>query len=79
MGGSTITNDGTIIGPGNYSSGLYNDTTGTVVATGGTLNIATNGTTESVQNLGTFSIASASTLERRGWIRIIFRSPMRRK
>ena len=62
MGGSTITNEGTISGPGNYSSGLYNDTTGTVVATGGTLAIATNGAPESVNNLGTFSIASASTL-----------------
>jgi len=62
MGGSTITNDGTIIGPGNYSSGLYNDTIGTVIAQNGTLNIATNGATESVNNLGNFSIASASTL-----------------
>jgi len=62
MGGSTITNEGTISGPGNYSSGLYNDTTGTVVATGGTLNIATNGATESVNNLGTITVASGSTL-----------------
>ena len=62
MGGSTITNDGTIIGPGNYSSGLYNNPDGTVIAQNGTLAIATNGATESVNNLGTFSIASASTL-----------------
>jgi hypothetical protein len=62
MGGSTITNEGTITGPGDYSSGLYNDVNGFVAATNGTLNIATNGATESVQNLGTFSIASASTL-----------------
>jgi hypothetical protein len=62
MGGSTITNEGTITGPGDYSSGLYNDVNGFVAATNGTLNIATNGTTESVQNLGAFSIASASVL-----------------
>ncbi|MGO9245221.1 MAG: hypothetical protein ACLQDC_10710 [Verrucomicrobiia bacterium] len=62
MGGSTITNDGTIIGPGNYSSGLYNNPDGTVIAQNGTLAIATNGATESVNNLGTFSITNASTL-----------------
>jgi hypothetical protein len=62
MGGSTITNDGTIIGPGNYSSGLYNNPDGTVIAPNGTLALATNGATESVNNLGTFSIAGASTL-----------------
>ena len=62
MGGSTITNDGVIVGPGNYSSGLYNNPDGTVLAQNGTLAIATNGATESVNNLGTFSIASASTL-----------------
>jgi hypothetical protein len=62
MGGSTITNDGTILGPGNYSSGLYNNPDGTLIAQNGTLNIATNGATESVNNLGTFSIANASTL-----------------
>ena len=62
MGGSTITNDGTIVGPGNYSSGLYNNPDGTVIAQNGTLAIATNGATESVNNLGTISIAGASTL-----------------
>ena len=34
-----------------------------MIAQNGTLAIATNGATESVRNLGTFSIASASTLD----------------
>lgn len=62
MGGSVITNQGTITGPGSESSSIYNDAAGTIVATNGTLAIATNGATEFVSNLGTFSIASASTL-----------------
>ncbi len=64
MGGSVITNDGTITGPGNYSSGLYNDTNGTVVATGGTLGIATNGpATEAVNNIGTITVQTGGTLQ----------------
>ncbi len=64
MGGSVITNEGLIQGPGNYSSGLYNDTAGTVLATNGTLAIATNGpATEAVVNLGTMTIQNASTLQ----------------
>ncbi len=62
MGGSVITNQGLFAGPGEYSSGLYNDTNGTVLAAGGTLEIATNGAGEAVSNLGTVTIANGSTL-----------------
>jgi len=62
MGGSTITNQGLFVGPGEYSSGLYNDTNGTVVAAAGTFEIATNGNGEAVNNLGTVSIANSGTL-----------------
>ncbi len=62
MGGSVITNQGLFVGPGEYSSGLYNDTNGTVLAAGGTLEVATNGAGEAVSNLGTVTIANGSTL-----------------
>lgn len=61
LAGSTITNTGTITGPGDISSALYNDTTGFVAATNGVLNVATNAG-EFVTNVGTFDIASGSTL-----------------
>lgn len=61
LSGSTITNQGTITGPGDISSALYNDTTGFVAATNGTLNVATN-SGEYVLNLGTFNVASGATL-----------------
>lgn len=64
--GSVITNGtdsggGTITGPGDISSSLYNYTNGFVAATNGTLNVATNAG-EFVTNRGTFDVASGSTL-----------------
>ena len=59
--GGSITNQGLISGPGTITSSLYNDTTGTVLATNGTETVGTD-TGAFVGNIGTFSIANGSTL-----------------
>ncbi|MEI6085665.1 MAG: hypothetical protein WCS70_15380, partial [Verrucomicrobiota bacterium] len=63
LSGSWVTNQGTLTGPGTSASSLYNDTTGVVVATNGTLNVAT-GAGETNQNFGTYLIqgGNAGTL-----------------
>ena len=62
MAGSVITNTGTMTGPGDFGSSLYNAAAGTVEALSGTLRLATNGAAEFVNNLGTFTLGSGGTL-----------------
>ncbi|MCG3147986.1 MAG: hypothetical protein PCFJNLEI_01428 [Verrucomicrobiae bacterium] len=59
LAGSVVTNQGTITGPGTETSSLYNDTTGIVIATNGTLSVAT-GAGESNQNFGTYLLAGGN-------------------
>ncbi len=59
-GGARLTNENWITGPGVIGGRLYNDSTGTIVATNGTLTIGTNSTATFV-NLGAFNVAAAST------------------
>ena len=61
LSSGAITNEGLILGPGAFSSSVYNDTTGLISATNGVLNVATN-LGETVSNLGQMTISSDGTL-----------------